>query len=198
MFSLRIRAGDDRQAIAKQCGTSVEMLERSYSFAIEDLEDEGPSRRRRSGCAPGSWLSPVGVVNSGSREGHARADPESCHAARTSATLGRSSSQPESCCTRAARIATGARQIREIPASADVAQLVEHFTRNEGVPGSSPGVGLENALEIRGFSLPELRACLGRGHKTDTSGDTVASRAARICSSARRWSAPSCSSNRWA
>jgi hypothetical protein len=26
---------------------------------------------------------------------------------------------------------------------ADVAQLVEHFTRNEGVPGSSPGVGLK-------------------------------------------------------
>jgi hypothetical protein len=41
MISLRIRAGEDRQAIAKQCGTSVEMLERSYSFAIEDLEDEG-------------------------------------------------------------------------------------------------------------------------------------------------------------
>lgn len=40
--SLRIRGGEDRQAIAKQCGTSVEMLERSYSFAIEDLEDEGP------------------------------------------------------------------------------------------------------------------------------------------------------------
>ena len=31
--------------------------------------------------------------------------------------------------------------IRESPANADVAQLVEHFTRNEGVPGSSPGVG---------------------------------------------------------
>ena len=31
----------------------------------------------------------------------------------------------------------------EIPAIADVAQLVEHFTRNEGVPGSSPGVGFE-------------------------------------------------------
>ena len=42
MISLRIRAGEDRQAIAKQCGTRVEMLERSYSFAIEDLEDEGP------------------------------------------------------------------------------------------------------------------------------------------------------------
>ncbi len=42
MISLRIRAGEDRQAIAKQCGTSVQMLERSYSFAIEDLEDEGP------------------------------------------------------------------------------------------------------------------------------------------------------------
>ena len=33
------------------------------------------------------------------------------------------------------------RKIQEIPATADVAQLVEHFTRNEGVPGSSPGVG---------------------------------------------------------
>ena len=42
MISLRIRAGEDRQAIAKHCGTSVEILERSYSFAIEDLEDEGP------------------------------------------------------------------------------------------------------------------------------------------------------------
>jgi hypothetical protein len=42
MISLRIRAGGDRQAIAKQCGTSIEMLARSYSFAIEDLEDEGP------------------------------------------------------------------------------------------------------------------------------------------------------------
>ena len=34
---------------------------------------------------------------------------------------------------------------------ADVAQLVEHFTRNEGVPGSSPGVGLGKALK-RGLS----------------------------------------------
>jgi len=42
IISLRIRAGEDRHAIAKQCGTSVEMLERSCSFAIEDLEDEGP------------------------------------------------------------------------------------------------------------------------------------------------------------
>jgi integrase len=43
MISLRIRAGEDRQAVAKQCGTSVEMLARSYSFAIENLEDEGPA-----------------------------------------------------------------------------------------------------------------------------------------------------------
>ncbi len=33
-------------------------------------------------------------------------------------------------------------KIQEIPANADVAQLVEHFTRNEGVRGSSPRVGL--------------------------------------------------------
>src|ERR1035437_8087229 len=42
IISLRIRAGEDRQAMAKQCGTSVDMLERNYSFAIEDLEGEGP------------------------------------------------------------------------------------------------------------------------------------------------------------
>jgi hypothetical protein len=31
----------------------------------------------------------------------------------------------------------------KLAADADVAQLVEHFTRNEGVRGSSPRVGLE-------------------------------------------------------
>jgi hypothetical protein len=44
------------------------------------------------------------------------------------------------------------RKIREIPANADVAQLVEHFTRNEGVPGSSPGVGSEKAPQMARFS----------------------------------------------
>jgi hypothetical protein len=39
MISGRIRAGEDRQGIANQRGTSVEMPERSYSFASEDLED---------------------------------------------------------------------------------------------------------------------------------------------------------------
>jgi hypothetical protein len=40
---------------------------------------------------------------------------------------------------------------RESPARADVAQLVEHFTRNEGVPGSIPGVGSGNSLQIERF-----------------------------------------------
>ena len=42
-------------------------------------------------------------------------------------------------------------KIQEIPANADVAQLVEHFTRNEGVRGSSPRVGSEKALVISFF-----------------------------------------------
>ena len=33
------------------------------------------------------------------------------------------------------------RKIQEIPANADVAQLVEHFTRKEGARGSRPGAG---------------------------------------------------------
>src|SRR4051812_14159634 len=40
---------------------------------------------------------------------------------------------------------------------ADVAQLVEHFTRNEGVPGSSPGVG-SPALQAPCARRP-LRSC---------------------------------------
>jgi hypothetical protein len=43
------------------------------------------------------------------------------------------------------------RKVQEIPANADVAQLVEHFTRNEGVPGSIPGVGFYKALQIAYF-----------------------------------------------
>ena len=35
---------------------------------------------------------------------------------------------------------------------ADVAQLVEHFTRNEGVPGSNPGVGLRSRVAIGTFA----------------------------------------------
>jgi integrase len=41
-ISLRIRAGEDRQLIAQQCGTSVAVIERHYSFALEDLRREGP------------------------------------------------------------------------------------------------------------------------------------------------------------
>ena len=48
---------------------------------------------------------------------------------------------------------------QEIPANADVAQLVEHFTRNEGVPGSNPGVGSEmNYLRIGVFCGRPLKS----------------------------------------
>jgi hypothetical protein len=42
-------------------------------------------------------------------------------------------------------------------AVADVAQLVEHFTRNEGVPGSSPGVGSHH-LQGKRLALTSLRS----------------------------------------
>ncbi len=41
-ISLRIRAGEDRQIIAQECGTSVAVIDRHYSFALEDLRREGP------------------------------------------------------------------------------------------------------------------------------------------------------------
>src|SRR5450755_3961096 len=37
--------------------------------------------------------------------------------------------------TEISKVGAGSRKIREIPANADVAQLVEHFTRNEALPG---------------------------------------------------------------
>jgi hypothetical protein len=43
----------------------------------------------------------------------------------------------------------GTRSRLQWKALADVAQLVEHFTRNEGVPGSSPGVGLTQRVPSR-------------------------------------------------
>ena len=48
-------------------------------------------------------------------------------------------------------IGAQSRKVREGPASADVAQLVEHFTRNEGVRGSSPRVGLRKSPQMARF-----------------------------------------------
>ncbi len=52
------------------------------------------------------------------------------------------------------------RKIQEIPANADVAQLVEHFTRNEGVRGSSPRVGFGKPWKAPAFWADDSR---GRG-----------------------------------
>ena len=61
-------------------------------------------------------------------------------------------------------VASGADERRICRSFADVAQLVEHFTRNEGVPGSSPGVGSRKAPQMRGFCYGEawLRDVLER------------------------------------
>ena len=66
-------------------------------------------------------------------------------------------------------------KIQEIPANADVAQLVEHFTRNEGVPGSIPGVGSEKAPKNRGF--PFLGSPRDLEHVPDMSRDRCRVRA---------------------
>ena len=74
--------------------------------------------------------------------------------------------------------------------TADVAQLVEHFTRNEGVPGSSPGVGLGKALETGSFPSPpplqEIQRALG-GKPGGKKGNR-ASRSRRVISpAAKQW-----------
>ena len=71
---------------------------------------------------------------------------------------------------------------RKSPANqhfADVAQLVEHFTRNEGVPGSSPGVGsaisslLDDDSYARAAREQSASAC---GRRTEPRPPRTASR----------------------
>jgi hypothetical protein len=79
---------------------------------------------------------------------------------------------------RAGAPAAGARRQRtrlHFATRADVAQLVEHFTRNEGVPGSNPGVGSSRKARSGGpSSWPGTRASPGaalsrvrHGHDVD-------------------------------
>ncbi len=75
-------------------------------------------------------------------------------APRASATLAPSSGRPGFAAPAQPEIGPESREIREIPAHADVAQLVEHFTRNEGVPGSSPGVGSSRKALVIGIFWP--------------------------------------------
>ena len=55
--------------------------------------------------------------------------------------------------TRLASAAAEPARAGTIGACADVAQLVEHFTRNEGVRGSSPRVGFMETTAVAGISI---------------------------------------------
>ena len=102
---------------------------------------------------PDSSLSPVSVVNSGLRERMLEIGAESRvlpnERGERRLRLPPAAADQDFAAPVQPETARGSREIRENPANADVAQLVEHFTRNEGVPGSSPGVG---SSEFAGIS----------------------------------------------
>jgi hypothetical protein len=50
------------------------------------------------------------------------------------------------------------------PRAADVAQLVEHFTRNEGVRGSNPRVGFLQLARLRDTALAKADVGALLGH----------------------------------
>ena len=85
------------------------------------------------------WLSPLATL----RVGYAAFQQSLSESCRTV----RQNLQPEARVHCVAEIAKALQNQH----FADVAQLVEHFTRNEGVPGSSPGVGF--AADLQGFGL---------------------------------------------
>jgi hypothetical protein len=51
---------------------------------------------------------------------------------------------------------------------ADVAQLVEHFTRNEGVRGSNPRVGYREGLQMQAFSCYRARTLRVTANESQT------------------------------
>jgi hypothetical protein len=67
-------------------------------------------------------------------------------------------------------------------------------TRNEGVRGSSPRVG---SRDLQGFSESAVKGSSPRGHKTDTSGDAIWAREARIRSPLRGRSHKGDHGNSW-
>ena len=184
MISLRIRAGEDRQAIAKQCGTSVEMLEPSYSFAIEDLEDERPKpaeeeRLRARQAALAARRSPPRRVTWPSSETTAQAQTACFVDDRSTRRL----PCPERRPTRilqppcSPKSAPGSWKIREIPAHADVAQLVEHFTRNVSVSGLGLGGGFPaRRQKSQGMQGIPLGGSLPRRGRREPRIDTAAAR----------------------
>src|SRR4051812_9768052 len=66
--------------------------------------------------------------------------------------------------------ATGTREVAICRAFADVAQLAEHFTRNEGVPGSSPGVG-SDLFPANTWFCPGLEAARSVKHPVEGNGE---------------------------
>ena len=144
------------------------------------LADRGPRRRRPSAGGGGAVPRPAARSRRSASSTPGRVSvmleptQSPVNAARTSATLARSSGQPGFCCTVLHQIAPGAQRIREIPASADVAQLVEHFTRNEELPGFDRSVGSPRGPE----EIPEMEVL------------SLARTLARGLRKSRRWTAP--------
>jgi hypothetical protein len=63
-ISLRLRT-EDPQTVARECGTSLQMLSRHYSFAIEDLRQSEPRGPPTSSGVPRVPPSPNGAPMSG-------------------------------------------------------------------------------------------------------------------------------------
>ena len=143
MISLRIRAGEDRQAIAKQCGTGVKCSSATTRSRSRTSRTRGPTRRSRADPCPGAGsgrkasraagcVSPVFKLVTWSpvarRERRLRLPAAAAHRDFAAPV------QPE----------TGQRRPEspEIPANALLAQLVEHFHGKEGVVGSESDRGL--------------------------------------------------------
>src|SRR5204863_4633727 len=122
------------------------------TYAVADVRARAQSPCRSPGC----WGTPMPRSRCGTTCTSSQTtsecrwiSPVSCVLLTPPLTLGRLEANAMTPKTTKPCVVAGSLDLR-----ADVAQLVEHFTRNEGVPGSSPGVGSPlGTLHRRGFRL---------------------------------------------
>ena len=156
IISLRIRAGEDRQAIASTAAQASRCWSGATRSQSRTSKTMGRSRQRRSAFVPGrSHSPPTSVADYGLPEAMliltTTVSPFASEPRERRLRLPRAAVDQDFAPPAQPKTRPGTRKIREIPANADVAQLVEHFTRNEGVPGSSPGVGSQESPAQVGF-----------------------------------------------
>ena len=150
----RARAGRRRRTAAPSTATAP--WRRSSGRACRRRRASGPGRRRSRSCGASSsgrasFSSCVSTVMCGASRGFTCGDRLSCRRLNFCPARPKHPARARDGQRPGPPLSFDAPPVDVPEPSADVAQLVEHFTRNEGVAGSSPAVGSSESPAPAGF-----------------------------------------------